>query len=234
MMNLIYGNAFEEMKKLESNSIDLILTDPPYNVSKQKEIRRGNGKYKEKSNINLNFGDWDYHSVDWTDFIPEFVRLLKPNGALILFYEKIKLGIIADFLKENYNFEVRHIGAMVKRNPAPQARKVKWQNGVELFLIATKNKGPGHHFNYSLGQRPDYFLTTVNYNHYGHPTCKPLEVVKTMVEYWSFENDLVLDPFMGTGTTGLACKLTNRNFIGIENNETYFQTAQNRILGIDK
>jgi DNA modification methylase len=217
------------MKTLPCASIDCIATDPPYNVSVEgARIVRGSGTIYKGPDINLDFGEWDRNKIGWKDFIDRFVELLTPNGVLIMFYDKLYLGSIGIYLQEKYGFQVRHIGAMVKKNPAPQGRRVKWQNGLEQFLIATKNKGEGHHFNYRLGQSPDYFMTDVNYKH-SHPTQKPLEIMSWLIRYWSFEGDTILDPFMGSGTTGVACIKYNRNFLGCEISPEYFEIAKDYI-----
>lgn len=214
---------------MPSESIDAIITDPPYNVSvKGAEIVRGEGTVFEGKTVSLDFGEWDRGVIKWSDYIDDFVRLLKPSGVLIMFYDKLYLGQIGVYLQEKYEFQVRHIGALVKKNPMPQARKVKWQNGLEQFLIATKNQGAGHHFNYKLGQSPDYIMTSVNYKHL-HPTQKPLPAMEWLVKFWSFEDDLVFDPFMGSGTTGVAAVQLSRSFIGCEIDPKYFAIAQERI-----
>lgn len=228
-MRLHNGDCIEIMKQLQPESFDLIATDPPYNVSvKGAKIARGAGTAFEGVDISLDFGEWDRNKIDWKDYIDLFVSLLKSKGVLVMFYDKLYLGSIGIYLQEKYDFQVRHIGAIVKRNPAPQARRVKWQNGLEQFLIATKNKGEGHHFSYRLGQSPDYFETSVNYEHL-HPTQKPLEAMSWLIQYWSFEGDTVFDPFMGSGTTGVACLEHNRDFTGIEISPEYFAIAEKRI-----
>jgi len=225
---LIHGDCLKILSKLPDESIDLILTDPPYNISKKDKITRNGGKFRVAKDISLSFGEWDFGSVKPEDYIPEFVRVLKSSGVLVMFYDKLWLGIIGLWLQEEYGFRVRHIGSWVKSNPAPQARKVQWQSGVENFLIATKNRGAGHHFNYRLGQSPDYFISSVNYKHY-HPTQKPLDLIKWIVSYWSFEGDLVLDPFLGAGTTMLACLELGRSCIGIEREAKYIEITKRRL-----
>jgi len=228
--NIICGNSLKVMKYIPDGSVDLILTDPPYNVSKKNaNIQRKRGKFGDAKDIALDFGDWDYGKVKWEDFIDDFVRILKPCGVLVLFYDRLELGCIGKYLVEKYNFKVRHVGCAIKKNPAPQARKVNWQVGSELFLVATKNQGAGHHFNYKLGQSPDYYMFPVNYKHY-HSTQKHLGLIEWIVSYWSFENDLVVDPFLGSGTTAVACRRLKRNFIGIEINSEYCKIAKERLL----
>lgn len=226
--SIVAGDCLEIMAKMPDECIDLICTDPPYNVSKKgTDVSRG-ALFGQGGSIKLDFGEWDYKSIEWTDFIDEFARVLKPVGVLVCFYDKLYLGVMGLYLQERYGFQVRHIGSLVKTNPAPQARKVKWQNGVENFLIATKNKGSGHHFNYKLGQSPDYFIRSVNYERF-HPTQKPLDLIEWIVQYWSFEGDLVLDPFIGSGTTAIAAKRLGRNYFGCDISQEYVELAQQQV-----
>ena len=228
-VKLYLGDCLEIMKQLPAGSVDAVITDPPYNVSvKGSKITRGNGSVFEGGDIVLDFGEWDRGKVDWKDFIDDLVRLTTDVGVIVVFYDKLYLGMMGLYLQENYKCQVRHIGNYIKTNPAPQARKVKWQNGCESFLLATKNKGMGHHFNYRLGQSPDYFMRSNNYERW-HPTQKPLDLMDWIVRYWSFEGDTILDPFMGSGTTGVACVQTGRNFIGIEIEPKYYEIAERRI-----
>lgn len=223
------GDALKLLKEVPDESVDLILTDPPYNVSKPgQNITRKGGKFGVAKDIKLDFGEWDRGIVKWQDFIEDFVRVLKPTGVLVMFYDRLELGCIGKYLQEEHGFQVRHIGAWVKSNPAPQARKVQWQNGLEFFIVATKNKGSGHHFNYKLGQSPDYFIHSVNFKHY-HPTQKPLKLIEWIMSYWSFRGDLVLDPFAGSGTTLVAAERLGRRWIGFEINPEYAEIAMQRI-----
>ena len=116
----------------------------------------------------------------------------------------------------------------IKSNPAPQARRVKWQDGSEFFLIATKNKGTGHHYNYKLGQSPDWFKCSVSYKHY-HPTQKPDALIEWIMKYWSYPGDVVFDPFLGSGTTMVVAKKLGRDCIGVEINEKYIDIIKRRV-----
>jgi DNA modification methylase len=230
---VICGDCLEIMKFIPDESVDLVVTDPPYNISYENEIIRDGGKFGIAKNINLNFGEWDKNKIFPKNYVDDFVRILKNNGVLIMFYDRLYLGLIGLYLQNKHNFKVRHIGNWIKSNPTPQARKVKWQIGSEMFIVATKNNGSGHHFNYGLGQSPDYFITSISFEHL-HPTQKPEELIKWMINYWSFEEDIVLDPFLGSGTTAVACKQLKRNFIGIEINPEYCEIAKKRLNNLPK
>jgi len=228
---LYHGNSLEILHNIPNGIINLIVTDPPYNVSKTDgDIVMYDSKKSPdgKRKIKRHFGEWDTGKIDWTDYIDLLVDKLQDNGVLVMFYERVKIGHIASYLEEKHNMKVRHIGAFVKTNPPPHMRKVGWQHGLELFLVVTKNHDSSHHFNYKLGQSPDYYIGSVSYKHY-HPTQKPLEMIEWIVNYWSFEGDIVLDPFTGSGTTLLACEKLNRRWIGIELEQTYCDVTKQRI-----
>ena len=231
-LNKIYNmDCIKGMQEIEKESINLILTDPPYNISNNTKIVRDGGKFGKAKTIDMDFGDWDKEAIFPKDYLDRFVELLKPNGVLIMFYDRLYLGLIGIYLQNKHNFKVRHIGNWIKSNPAPQARKVKWMIGSEQFIIATKNNGADHHYNYKLGQSPDYFTSSVSFKHL-HPTQKPEELIEWLVKYWSFEKDIVLDPFLGSGTTAVVCKKLNRSFIGFELDKEYYNIAKDRVDNI--
>jgi len=223
---IYHMDALELISKIDDESIDLILTDPPYNVSKPQKINRSGGKFGKAKSIELDMGKWDHGQIEWRDYIDDFVRILKPNGVIAMFYDKLHLGSILLYLRDKYGFQPRHIGTWVKSNPAPQARKVKWQDGTEMFLLATKNTGSGHHYNYKLGQCPDYFRHSVSFKPRYHPTQKPVPLFEWIIKYWSFEEDVVFDPFVGSGTTAIAAKRNNRHYICGDDNEEYVKIAR--------
>ncbi len=218
----------DDMKSELENKVDLVLTDPPYNISKKMKIKMGH-KWKRKD-LNYDFGEWDYGSITPYNWVPKVYDLMTDNGVLIFFYEKREIGCIAKWLEEEMDMKVRHIGAMVKTNPTPQVMKVKWMNGLEFFLIATKNKKSGHHFNWKEGYHADYIVTSVvqGKERYPHPTQKPMNAIAVLMKWWSFPGDLVLDPFAGTGTTLYVAEKLNRRWIGIEINEEYVRYAMDR------
>jgi len=223
---LYKGDAMKILDELKDelyNRVDLILTDPPYNISQKGKVLKRNGKWKAKDII-LDFGEWDYNKLTPYEWIPKVYDLLTDNGILIFFYNKMEISCIAKWLEEELDMKVRHIGAMIKTNPTPQmVSKSKWANGTELFIIATKNKGQGHHFNWKMGHHADYIVTSVasGKERYPHPTQKPQTAIAVLLKYWSFENDLVLDPFAGTGTTLYVAEKMKRRWVGIEINEEY-------------
>ena len=226
---LVLADCLHYLPGMATGSVDALVSDAPYGVSRAgASIKRGAGTVFEGGDINLDFGAWDRDAPRWREYVPMIVPLLTDVGVFICFHDKLVTMEIGRYLEQNHTFLVRHIGALVKSNPAPQARRVKWQNGLEFFLVSTRNKGEGHHFNYREGQSPDYFVCGNNYDH-EHPTQKPLGLMKWIVKYWSFPGDIVLDPFMGSGTTIVAAELLGRSGIGIEIESRYFDIACRRV-----
>lgn len=225
--NKIYhGNCIELMKEIPDSSIDLILTDPPYDLQKSFIIVRNGGKYGKAKTINPNF-DWD-NKVDYI-WINECYRVLKEFGVFIVFYNMRYIQSIIEY-GESLDFYLRQVCGWHKSNPVPQVRKVKWASALELFIIMTKGKGK-HTFNWELGYKHNVLESPIcmGNERTEHETQKPIKIFKEIIEYWSKENDIVLDPFIGSGTTAATCIRTNRNFIGIEINEKYYNIAKKRI-----
>ena len=228
------GDALDIMKQIPKESIDLILTDPPYNISRDIVIQRKGGKFGKAKDIVLDFGEWDKNKITPYDWIPLAYNLLTSVGVLIFFYDKMEISCLAKWLEKEFNMKVRHIGVWLKSNPVPQARKTQWMSGTEFFIIATKNHGAGHHYNYSLGQHLDYIITPIcmgreRYRNPTHPTQKPEKLIEPFIKWWSFEGDVVLDPFAGTGTIPYVAYKLGRKFIAIEKDPYWANVIKERI-----
>lgn len=238
---VICGDSLKVMKFIPNELIDLVFTDPPYAISNEVIITRGKNGMKFKGNdISHNFGDWDkFNSLDeymnWTfNWLDEIVRVVRPGGMFCSYFDKDKINFISHYLQNKYNFKLKGYYADLKSNPIPQARKVAWMSGWEIIGMWQK---PGGRltFCYQLGQTKDWDIrpvvghTTKEDGERVHPTQKPISVAKKFISYWSNEGDIVLDPFAGSGTTGIACKNLNRNYILIEKDPKYCIIAQERI-----
>ena len=166
----------------------------------------------------------------------ECIRLLKSGGNFVSWFDKAKVSYLWDFLEDN-GMKGHSILTQVIQNPVPQARKVKFMQATYSMVWASK-KGVRHTFNYQLGQHPDYIVVPIcsgkerirdAENNAIHPTQKPIKVMEWLIKYLSKENDVVLDPFLGTGTTAVACIKLNRKFIGIEIDKYFCQQAKKRV-----
>lgn len=233
---IICGDCIEEMKKLEDNSIDCIITDPPYMIANEVIITRGRNKMKFKGkDISHQFGEWDKFdskkdfwkfTFNWLD---ECMRVLKEGRIIVIFFDRDKINFISRYLQDN-GFKCKGYFAFIKSNPVPQARKVKWMNGWEIAGLWQKQGGKLV-FNYQLGQHKDYVIHSIcsGKERTKHPTQKPEKIIEPFIQYWSNKNEIILDPFFGSGTTGVVALKNNRNFIGIEKDEEYCKIANARI-----
>ena len=136
MNKIILGDCFEELKNINKNSIDLILTDPPFNISKESNFKKSNKAYKY-NNVKIDFGEWD-KKIDLDLLFSEYKRVLKSGGVLILFYN-IWMCNELKYLGEKYKFTQPRICQWVKNNPTPINSKANYlSNAIEYFFTFTK------------------------------------------------------------------------------------------------
>lgn len=230
-------NALDLLPELTPGSIGLVATDPPYGISNEVVITRSKNKMKfgNAKDIVSNFGQWDKFATEydfwkftfaWAD---RCATLLRDGGNFISYFDRDKINFLSMRLQKKHGLKKRGYVADCKSNPVPQARKVSWMNGWEEMGVWAK---PGKTtYNYQLGQHADYFMRPIcgGNERTEHPTQKPLSVFKDIVAWWSNPDDTVLDPFMGSGTTAVACKLLGRKFIGCEREEKYVEIAVKRL-----
>lgn len=207
--------------KTWGGQVDLILTDPPYNLSVK------NNFHTMKGRQGIDFGEWD-KGFDLLEWIPIAISKLKAGGNIIIFNAWRNMGSIADCLESN-GCLVKEMIMWEKSNPMPRNRDRLYVTSCEFAIWATKGKG--WTFN---RQRENYENTIFKYPIVSakqriHTTQKPTELIQDLILIHSNPNDIVLDPFMGSGTTAIAALNTQRNFIGFETDENYFSLACNRI-----
>jgi site-specific DNA-methyltransferase (adenine-specific)/modification methylase len=242
------GDCIEIMKTFPDAYVDLVITDPPYGVYSEVIIHRftviktqsqNPKKYKYTGkDIKNAFNTFDRFETDeayWNfteEWLKETSRVLKDTGHFVSFIDQNKGGDFARKAKE-LGFILRQWLYWKKSNPTPRARRCDFMIALEAMIWLTKTTKSGATFNYQLGQQPNYFEASVPHNEKGdrrfHPTQKPLKVIETLLRYLSNSGDMVLDPFMGSGSIVVACIKTNRRYIGIEKDEKYFNLAKNRI-----
>lgn len=219
-MILHNGDCLEVMKNIPDNSIDLIVTDPPYLIETS-----GGGLYKQadKQYVKELDGIKDGFS---TQILDELTRVMKHINCY-LFCSQKQIPILLDYFVKgkrcNWNLLTWH-----KSNPIPNCGN-KYVTDTE-YIMFFREKGVRVYGSFET--KKTYYVTPLNQKDkklYGHPTIKPLDIIKNLIINSSNENDVVLDPFMGSGTTGVACRNLNRDFIGIEIDQTYFEIAKQRI-----
>jgi DNA modification methylase len=236
-MMLIKGNCVETMNNLKDNSVDLIVTDPPYNLGNFMRNRATNLK-KMRNNF---FGDagWDdLEFEDWIEHMDSFFeqsqRILKKGGSIIMFMSLIKVETIIKLAEKN-KFYYKTTGVWHKTNPMPRNMNLHFINSIEGWIYFTNVTRTGTFNNNGIAIH-DYIESSVtpkNEKIYGgHPTQKPEKVIQHFVELLSNPGDVVMDPFMGSGTTGVVAKKLGRDFIGIELQEDYFDISLKRISDV--
>ena len=233
-IKLINDNCVNAMNNMDAETIDLIITDPPYNLGNFMKDRDTNLK-KMRDNFFADAG-WDNMDFeDWTQSMDEFfqaaARVMKKGGSVIVFMAIIKVETVIK-LAEKHGFYYKTTGIWHKTNPMPRNMNLHFVNSTEAWIYFTYKTRTGT-FNNNGSMLHDFVETSVTPNgerKYGkHPTQKPEQLIKHFVDVLSNENDWILDPFMGSGTTGVSAKRENRNFIGIELSKEYYEMASQRI-----
>lgn len=220
VIELWHGDCLELMKQIPNDSINAIITDPPYNIA-----RKNNFHTMGRSGID--FGEWD-KGFDLFSYINDVARVLSKNGSFIVFNDWKNLGDIAKYA-ESVGFETKDMIRLEKSNPMPRNRDRRYITDFECAIWFVK-KGAKWTFNrQSVSYERPKFVGSIESGL--HPTQKNVALMKWLVSIHSNIGDTVLDPFMGSGTTGVACKNLNRNFIGIELDDKYFNIAKERING---
>jgi site-specific DNA-methyltransferase (adenine-specific) len=213
-------DCLEGLKKIPDKSIDLSVTDPPYEIE-----TTGAGLYKQtdKQYIKELNSMKDGFSKEILD---ELCRVLKKINVYFFCSQKQIIPLLDYFVKGkkcNYNIISWH-----KTNPIPACGN-KYLTDTE-FILFFRERGVKIYGEFHT--KFTYYLTPLNQKDkklYGHPTVKPLNIVRNFIINSSLPGDIVLDPFMGSGTTAVACLETDRHFIGFETNEDYYNIALSRI-----
>lgn len=232
LMRLINGDAYKVFDELleEGVKVDHIITDPPYNISKD-----NNFGTMERPRTGIDFGEWDNGNFDLYSWIPKYSKLLKNNGSMIIFCSYLYLSHIIDTLNsEESGMKVKDVIIWQKSNPMPRNINRRYVQDMEFAVWAVKKKAKWV-FNKPENKpylRALFTTSTVSGSEkLGHPTQKSLKLMEELVSIHSNPNQLILDPFMGSGTTGVAALNLGRDFIGIEYEKKYFEMASNRING---
>lgn len=249
---LFHGDCIEILsKKIQLDSIDLVFADPPYNLS-------GNGlKWKgNKTGGDWFMVDetWDKMTTsEYIDFTKKWIfgcdRVLKNNGSIYIACSFHNIAEVMIVLK-HMNYKVNNIITWYKTNSMPNMTRRVFTHSTEFIIWAVK--GSGWIFNYetlkeinpkkkkdgSNKQMRDLWELPLvqgkerlknKDNKALHPTQKPEEMLKRIILASSNEGDIVLDPFLGSGTTAFVSKLLKRNYIGIEKELSYYNAAVNRL-----
>lgn len=232
-IDLYQGDCLEVMKSIADNTIDLIITSPPYNNFRNRRTQKSREDYWKRTNIVYNsFNDKmkDEEYQEWQiECINEMLRILKPTGT-IAYNHKDQI----------YNFTVTSPLQWILKTKAILRQRITWDRcGMQAY-------NPVRFYRteediYLLGKCAKGFIWNKDCAKYlsiwrippsknsGHPCSFPLEIPNRLIESFSNENDVILDPFMGSGTVGVSALKNKRNFIGIEIDKEYCSIAENRI-----
>lgn len=237
---LYLGDTFDLLKRCPNESVDMIFADPPYFLSNDGITCQG-GKM-----VSVNKGDWDkIETVEGKHrfnrkWIKACKRVLKPNGSIWISGTLHNIYSIGMALEQE-GFKIINNITWQKTNPPPNLACRCFTHSTETILWAQKNdKKARHLFNYQLmkeqnggKQMKDVWtgtLTKPREKKEGkHPTQKPLYLLERIVLASTNEGDVVLDPFCGSSSTGVACKSSNRYYIGFDNNLDYIELSKRRI-----
>lgn len=225
MIELYNKDCIEVLMEGHLKEVDAIITDPPYNVSRKNNFTTMENAHRQ----GMDFGEWD-KDFNITQFIPYASSVLKENGNFVIFNAWENLGDIKKVCEDNHIY-IKRCLVLSKSNPAPFNRDRMFVNDVEFALWGVKNskgKPTNWTFNRMNSLEKCVIPCTVQSSKL-HPTMKSLSVMEYLVQILTKEGDTVLDCFMGSGTTGLACKNLQRNFIGIEIDEGYFDVCKKRL-----
>ena len=247
---ILVGDCVAEMSKLTAGSVDLVFADPPYNLQLQGDLKR-----PDDSRVDAVDDDWDKFASfsAYDDFTRAWLlacrRVMKPAGTLWVigsYHNIFRVGTIL----QDLGFWILNDVVWRKTNPMPNFRGRRFTNAHETLIWATRDAGAkGYTFNYEalkagndgVQMRSDWTLPlcTGEERLKGrdgkklHPTQKPESLLARVILSSSRPDDLVLDPFSGTGTTGAVARRLGRRFIGVERDADYAKAAQKRIAAVE-
>jgi len=227
------------MRSIPDQSIDCIITDPPYNLGLFMHNRNTNlAKMRQNQFAYAGWDNLDYK--EWKKSMMKFLlqckRVLKKRGTLIIFMAIIKVADIIQ-LAEKVGFYYKTTGVWHKTNPMPRNMNIQFVNSTECWLYFINGHTSGT-FNNEGKVKHDFLESSVcpisEKKHGKHPTQKPLSILKELIQSVTNPGEIVLDPFMGSGSTCVAAALLGRRYFGIELDKDYYEIAKARIKEIEE
>jgi site-specific DNA-methyltransferase (adenine-specific) len=257
-------DGLQYLSTISNDSIDLILTDPPYIISKESGMNThyNNVKMNEENNVEFvkteeewikykleneikddknkekymkygtiygkkycvktDYGNWDseFNIEILEQFICEYYKKLKQGGTVIIFFDLWKISYLKDIM-EKYKFKQIRFIEWIKTNPQPLNSNINYlTNSREIALLGIKGSKPTFNSKYDNGI---YMFPLQGGKNRFHPTQKSINLFEELIKKHSNENDIVLDTFLGGGTTAIACKNTKRKFKGCEISKEYYE-----------
>lgn len=221
-IDLRVGDCIELLDSVPDNSIDMVLTDPPYNISKE-------NKFHTMGRRGIDFGEWD-KGFDLFSYIEPLFRVCRNGANVVVFNDWKNIGDIAKYA-ESIGFEIKDMIRWRKSNPMPRNRDRRFVVDYETAVWLVKPGGRWVFNRISKSyDRPEYCGPAPSGKEkVNHPTQKPVWLMEGLIDNLSNKGDVVLDIFMGSGSTGVACMNKERNFIGFEMDGGYFKIARERM-----
>jgi site-specific DNA-methyltransferase (adenine-specific) len=238
-IKLLYGDSLKILKELQEESFDMIFADPPYFLSND-GITCKSGKISV-----VNKGEWDrskgfYENYRFTKEWLSLCKKLMKENATIWVSGTMHIIYIIGFTMQELGFKILNDIIWYKKNPPPNISCRYFTHSTEIILWAKKNSNSKHYFNYELMKKLNNGKQMKNLweipsmkkeeKKFGkHPTQKPLALLDRIIKASTKEGDIILDPFCGSSTTGVAAILNGRGYVGIDNNINYLELSVKRI-----
>lgn len=243
-------DSLKKLKEIPSDSVDLVFADPPYNLQLRNELWRPN-----QTKVDAVDDEWDkYESFEHYDgftkeWVKECQRILKPTGTIWIIGSYHNIFRVGKIMQDLGLWILNDI-TWVKTNPMPNFLGTRFTNATETLIWAKKNEqAKGYTFNYQFMKkfndgkqmRSDWYIPICNGSERikdkdgkkVHSTQKPEQLLKYIILASSRNNDIVLDPFAGTGTTGAVAKKYDRRYIMIEMDKKYCEVIKKRLISIN-
>jgi site-specific DNA-methyltransferase (adenine-specific) len=218
----------DNIDDLLDESVDHVIVDPPYGIATS-----FNAQFEDRGEMTSTFDDWDDGKLSFAEigrWCTEWVRVLRTGGNIAVF----TADTYASFIKEALRLcGVEHLQVITwhKTNPEPSLRKIEFCSSCEFVVVGCKG-GKRKTFNWQGQKEMHNFVEgpiCAGRERLGHPTQKPMWLVKWLVERLTNKGDLVLDNFAGVGTTAAACKSLKRQFIAVEKSRKYVNAIKVRL-----
>jgi len=231
-VQLMQGDCLERMKEIPAGSVDMVLTDPPYGISyksgHQGYDRRAYLETRERVKVRESYfkqiANDDTLPIEW---LPEAYRVLRDGGSAYVYAHWRRAGALCDAM-EAAGFKVKSMVVVAKSNHGMGDLKGAFAPKHEFLIFAAKGR---HLLDFPDGREKDVWHLPIKFtgSRKHHPNEKPLSWLTKPLDHSAPKGGVVLDPFMGSGSTGVACVNTGRRFLGIEIDPEYFAIAEKRV-----
>ncbi len=215
------------MRSLAPGSVDLVLTDPPYNISRKTGFANCGKKSVDRFAVSMDFGQWDHQPINLQAFAKECFQILRPGGTAIVWYDVWKITPLTEAMVQ-FGFKMLRLIVWNKTNPVPlNSKSCYLTNSREVAVLGVKGGKPTFNSVYDSGNY--HYPIPRHKGRKIHPTQKSIDLFNDLVVKHTKQGDLVVDPFLGSGTTAVAAIKNNRIFAGCDIDPYYSKLAQERL-----